>query len=269
MPRKKKKLSLKTKRRLVRYFKWGLGATAFVGFFVSFLILARLPEITIAVVKVEGTYFSDDSLVHEVVEGKLKGSYAFLVPKKNAFAVPANGIEKELLSVFPSIQGVSITKDSLNTLRVSVSERIPVAKWCRDFSSTSPCYLMDKDGFIFTPEEGNNFLTYSGHIDTRPVGKTFLHGDFEALNNTVSNLEETTARTPTNVLVDEYDDVTVYFKEGGELKFVRSFDETILLNNVASVFASQRFDTDEELLYADFRFGNKVYVKFVENETEP
>lgn len=263
MPKKRKKISLKTKRRLVLYTKVGLISVGAIGFFVTFLILVRLPEVTVAVVTVEGTHFAKEALVKEVVLGQLKGSYVFLVPKRNTFVVPEGSIKKELLSVFPAIQDVSFNKDSFNSLSVTVSEKEPLAKWCSNFSSTSPCYLVDENGFVFAPEEGGGYVTYSGTIEGSPVGNTFLEGGFKKLHTMISELEKTTNRTPDRVVVDEHDDVTVLFKEGGEVRFVRMFDESILLDNIASVFASRRFKTDEQLLYADFRFGNKVYVKFV------
>jgi hypothetical protein len=53
------------------------------------------------------------------------------------------------------------------------------------------------------------------------------------------------------------------FVEGGTLRFVRTGDTGATLANIASVFGSETFRSDRLFEYADFRYGDKVYVKFL------
>jgi hypothetical protein len=53
--------------------------------------------------------------------------------------------------------------------------------------------------------------------------------------------------------------------QGGTLKFVRTADRPVLLDNIASIFSARGLSASETLDYADFRFGDKVYVKFLEH----
>ncbi|MEK9176695.1 MAG: hypothetical protein AAB923_00190, partial [Patescibacteria group bacterium] len=98
-----------------------------------------------------------------------------------------------------------------------------------------------------------------------PIGNTYIPEDFAALKSFVEEVSSTARRTPSSVLVEESGDVSLTFLQGGVLRFVRSADRHALLENIASVFSARPIGADEALEYADFRFGDKVYVKFLEH----
>lgn len=111
-------------------------------------------------------------------------------------------------------------------------------------------------------ESADAYVRYSGEIEFEPVGTTFLSGKFPALNAFVGETAKTLGRTADAVYVEPNADVALSFVGGGELKFVMTEDATSTLDNIASVFASQKLKGRIDFEYADFRFGNKVYVKF-------
>ncbi len=259
------KLRLKDKRRRLLWVKVAAG-TGVVALSLSFLWYAvRLPEITIAEVEVNGTALAKVDVFTQIAESALQGSYGFFIPKNNALFIPTQQIASAIVAAFPEVESVSVTRDGWQRLVVSVTERTPSALWCARDEDEVLCYLMNKSGFIFDQASGGEpYVQYFGALSGEPVGGTFLAGDFPLLDVFVSAVAKATNRTASSVLVDEHDDVDVTFVEGGTLKFVRTADQKETINNITSVFASRKFNTDEKLEYADFRFGNKVYVKFRE-----
>jgi hypothetical protein len=125
---------------------------------------------------------------------------------------------------------------------------------------------MDKEGFIFVeaPVDTTLYVRFSGLVAGDPIGSRYLDGDFDSFKSFIEEVSSTAHRTPQSVVVENNDDVSITFVQGGVLKFVRTDDSEATLDNIASVFSSRKLDTNERLEYADFRFGNKVYVKFIE-----
>lgn len=260
----KRKSVLKKKRERTRSVVFILITLLIGAIFVGVWFGARLPEVTITEVRVDGTHFIEAGAVREVVYETLSGSYLWLIPHVNSLLYPNRKVERTLEEVFLPINLVDVSRDGFTTLVVAIEERQEVAVWCASRASTTPCYLMDNTGLLFeTGERSTAMVTYSGGVAGKPLGAHFLNHEFPTLQMFLEDMHTATRRSPEAVVVDEYDDMYVYFKEGGELRFVRDYEPQLLLDNIASVFGSGRFQTEERLEYVDFRFGSKVYVKFV------
>lgn len=283
MPPKKKKRPLKERRRRARMLALFALAFAVLALLASAVIGLRRPEITIASVEVFGTAIAREDLVHRQVTDLLHGSYLFLIPRANTFFYPHARIVKDIKSTFLPVKDVRVSRSGFTALSVRVKEREAAALWCRPASNAQPadvateaeeaagaptrCFLMDEDGFVFAPAQGDTapaeLLRFLGKLSADPLGETYLSGSLGTLRIFLDKLARAAKRTPGEVLVDEHDDVYVRFAESGEVRFTRADQSDALLDNIASVFASSRFAEDDELDYADFRFGSKIYVKFV------
>ena len=260
----RRKLRLQEIRRRKRYALCALGLVVFVAAFSGLVFLLRLPEVTINSVAVSETEYVRNELVLEMVNGMLEGNYLLVIPRSNTFLYPKHAIQRDMFALFPSVERVKFSRIGFNTLSISITERTPVAEWCSNPGTSSPCYLLDNGGFVFAPQrvQGSSFVVYGGGLTGDPLGQTYLSGEFQSIQEFVQDLKKVTERNPKTVLIDEHDDVSVTFKEGGELRFAVESANGTLLDNIASVFASRRFHSDDILEYADFRFGNKIYVKF-------
>ena len=257
------KLRLRDKRRRLLWVKVAAGTGVVAVSFALMWYAVRLPEVTIAEVDVEGAVLAKADVLKQISESALQGSYGFFIPKNNTLFIPKQNIAAAIAAAFPQVESVSVTRDGWQKLVVSVTERTPRALWCSRDEDAVSCYLMNESGFIFDKASGGEqYVEYFGAIGGEPIGSTFLAGGFYQLDTFVIAVAKAANRTAVSVLVDENDDVEVTFAEGGTLKFVRTADQKETINNIASVFASRKFNTDEKLEYADFRFGNKVYVKF-------
>lgn len=224
----------------------------------------RLPAITISTVNVTGTELVSADAVKSLAEQKLTGSYAYLIPRANAFFAPLPSIQKAIQNSFPPVASVSVSRQGLTAIDIALTERQPSALWCEGSpSETGQCYLMDAEGYIFaiSPDSGG-YVDYYGVFDGNPIGKTYL-SDFAILNGTVEGIGTSVKLTPKSVSVENGDeDVFLDFAEGGEVRFLRAADSQETIENVASVFGSDDFKSHSSFQYVDFRFGDKVYVKY-------
>ncbi|MEK7613788.1 MAG: hypothetical protein AAB439_02890 [Patescibacteria group bacterium] len=259
-----KKHSLNARRTRRRTFLVGsvvvVGVLLSVGVFVGL----RREEVTLASVSVSETTYVRGDLIIEIVEESLRGSFAFIVPRANAFFYPHDAIQKELQTTFHSIKEVTFKREGLTALAVSIVERTPEARWCDDSTPGTRCLFLDETGFAFAlATSSESMRTYTGGGFAGTLGTTFLPEEYQRLKVFLDDLTTASGRTITEVAIDEYGDVFVRFKEGGEVRVTLSSINTPLLDTIASVFRSRRFSEGDEFLYADFRFGNKIYVKFV------
>lgn len=261
------KLRLRDRRRKVLQIKILVGAGLFLFALVSIFFLARLSEVTISTIEIQGTVLADQVLVKKIADDTLSGSYALLIPKKNALFVPTNEIAHAITSTFPVIMEAKVTHTSPTALSIAVTERSPAALWClpRADATLEKCYMMDDGGFIYmNADTVNTFVRFLGVLPDNPVGSVFLKGEFPTLRAFVEEIGKTLNRVALSVSVEENKDVSVTFVGGGELKFVMTEDSAGTLENIASIFNSQKLKGKTDFEYADFRFGNKVYVKFKE-----
>jgi len=279
------RLRLQDRRRRLAWVKVTAGASVVALGLVLVFYVSHLPQMTIATVDVSGTNLVSADEVHALVSQQLAGSYAFLVPHANALVLPAGSIKTAIENSFPPVKSVAISMKGFTTLQVAITERQPAALWCAgtpsgeiandsnaatSTPSTSPappaggCYLMDSGGFIFAPlATTTEYARFYGALSANPIGSTYLGGGFASLQEELGNIASSIHLTPVETLVDNNGtDVSVAFTDGGVVRFVRTADPQSTVDNIASVFASQSFAQNKNFEYADFRFGDKVYVKF-------
>lgn len=264
MTRARPKRSLKERRRRARTILGGLAAFVLVGLFVGVVVLLNRSELLISTIRVSEMVYTREDLVQHTVSGMLSGRYLGVVPRANALLYPREAIEQSLEEVFPAIRDVTLRRAGFTELNVIVTERTPDARWCSDAASTSRCFLLDESGLVFARAEGGAVppLQFFGLLGEHPLGEVYAPEFYTKLRALVENLELATGREVLSVRLDEVNDVFVALSGGGELRFTTKNLGPELTDAVASVFASRRFEAGDVLEYADFRFGNKIFVKF-------
>jgi hypothetical protein len=274
------KLRLKDRRRRLAWVKVAAGASVVAIAIALVFYVSHLPQITIATVDVSGTDLVSADEVHALVSQELAGSYAFIVPRANAFVIPIGSIRTAIKDSFPPVANVSVSTKGLTALAVAITERQAAALWCAGIPSgeiandsnnatsssvvAGSCYLMDSSGFVFAPSATTTgYMRFYGGLSGNPVGSTYLGGGYASLQGELQDIASSIHLTPQEVLVDNGGtDVSIAFAEGGVVRFIRTADVPSTVENIASVFASQSFQQNTRFEYADFRFGDKVYVKF-------
>lgn len=258
------KLSLRDRRRRLVWVKVAAGSAVVALSLIAVWFLARIPATIIASIEVKGTSIVSADEVKKLVEEKLDGSYAYWIPYRNSLLFPKRNIENAVATAFPPLAKITISRNGFNALTVTAEERMATALWC-DGAAEETCYSIDKNGFIFASvTEVPPMIRFYGALPSVPIGSTYLTGGFASLNTLVTGIASSIHRIPETVIVDgTSNDVELAFADGGVLKFVRTTsNQQATLENIASVFASQSFKKNKEFEYADFRFGDKVYIKF-------
>lgn len=246
-------------------------------FFVTASFVLQIDEITINKVKTEGNIVVTNDELQAFVSKKLEGKYLFLFPKTSIFLYPRKKIEASVLDAFKRISSVEVSFDDFQTINLSVEEREPYALWCRkmDTNEEEQCYFLDKQGFIYTEAPhftGNTFLRYYGTSTPTsytfvnmggPVGNRFLsEEEFKKFNFFIKTLQNIDLE-PNSFIVQSEKDIAIYLKGEEKILIGRTQNLSIVLDNIQSFFESDEYiKQDARLLYANFRFGNKVYYKF-------
>lgn len=259
------KLRLKDRRRRLMWVKVAAGSSVVAVSLAFIWYVGHLPALTISSVEVSGTNSVSSDSVKILVSEKLQGSYAYIIPHNNSLVFPEQDIRAQMLAQFPPIASLSISRVGLTGLSIKIEERTPVALWCgANVNVTSECYSVDATGFVFAEaNEDTALIHFYGDVGEHPIGTTYLDGGFASLHTLVKDIGTTIERAPKAVATDTTTkDVVLTFADGGILKFVQTTNDQATLENVASVFASQSFKKNKQFEYVDFRFGDKVYVKF-------
>jgi hypothetical protein len=255
------RLRLKDKRRRLAWVKVAVGSAVVALTLVLALYALNRPEANIHDISITGAKLSNVDLMREVAESILDGSYFAIIPRTNVLLLPYQKLEENIQSAFPQVASVVASQTALGTLEIAITERVPVALWCAD---SGDCYLMDGSGYVFDSADSHDgLIRYSGRIKGMPVGSVYLDGTFRVFSKAISSLEEATKQKVTDVYVDEYGDAYATLLEGGDIIFALSPEYSELVDNAASVFQTERFTSTRTLDYADFRYGNKVYVRFM------
>lgn len=78
------------------------------------------------------------------------------IDSRSIFLVRIDGLKKEILSKFPEIKEIEISRKFFWTLELKIDERTPIAIFCPSLDQTTApekgnCYLIDNNGIVFEP----------------------------------------------------------------------------------------------------------------------
>lgn len=258
-------------RRVRRIKQVALYALAAALFFLALIVVARLPALQVKEIVVVGNEVTTDEELQAVVGQYLAGSYWFVFPRSNIFLYPRVAIENAIKSALARVSAASVSSADLSTISIEIRERHPDALWCEGEYDPhdplpSPCYFVDGDGLIFAEApvfSGNVFIRYYGLYGGSPVGRQLL--ELAAYREEAYFLQTLPKfdLEPTDVILNENKDVTVYLTGDARLLFSRTHSLGEVLQNLDSVLSSEPLEGREslELDYIDLRFGNKIFYR--------
>lgn len=247
-------------------------------FFVLVVVLAgaliyfsRLASLSISDVEVTGTKMADAGGIQTLVKNDISGNYLAAFPRKNIFLYPARGIERDILSQFPVVKTVSLSRNPSTVLQVAVDERSPFALWCGTVldpaAPDDSCLFIDDGGVTFgqAPSfSANTFFEWYGPLATTSPSFTFRGAtDFSSLNANLQSFEHAGYAPIRGVVSDG--DIRFIMANGAEV-LVTEKDFPYDLDKLksfmtGSVLPSSAKATLDGVDYLDLRFDNKVYSK--------
>lgn len=230
-------------------------------FLAGIIFLLRADFMQIKKVAVAGNKDVRAEEVEKLALASLQGKYFFLIPKSNFLLFRKGALVENIKTGFERVGEASASRNLAGVLSIHIKERQGEFVWC---SATEVCYLMDKNGMIFTtalPAETWGKIIFRGNIDGNPIFAHFVQAEkmpnylkaIETLQNANFQISEINAELGDKAVFKT--DIGDIFLNPEEDMPEAALNAIILINDVKSKNPSARFQ------YIDARFGNKVFYK--------
>lgn len=258
--------------------QWWLigGAVLVVLLLVGIVFAIRAPQLQVVDISVTGAAVTDQSDVVDLVEGELQGSYLGFFPKRSVLLVHTAHLSRSIKSAFPRFMTVSVSRQGMQKVVVTVSEYKSTYLWC-DSVEAEKCFFMDSQGTVFAeapvfsgsayPKLFGGTATAATPLPFIPFPASFLRTiDTVILGLRQENMQSlefynASFHSLKVVAMRGADTVTILFDPVTDLQ--QAFDalHTALR---APAFANMLRDGAKKLAYIDMRFEGKVVYKFQE-----
>lgn len=271
------------KRRRQRRIKYGIFFLIFIGIIGLLSYLSHLPKVRINQVELRGGLLVTQKEIEEESMRFMQGSYFWAFPKNNSFIYPQNSLKKDLADKFKRIETIEVSLEGLNKIVVDITERKPVAIWCRENRggvSTSTevaqtkdkeqCYFIDSLSTIFAEApnfSGDAYFKYYGLVETEsPIGEKFIASstEFTEINTFIELVKKLSIR-PSYLLGKGQDEYSLVLFGGGEIFFDVKKSLDLAYNNLETLLKSPELSTGNTGIlpveYIDLRYGNKLFYK--------
>lgn len=249
---------------LRRHIAWGVGVcSAVVLLLTGVWHITRIDSFTIDTVTISGGETVPPSLIQNLVDGILQGSYLSLIPRRFTFFYPHDNIASAVLSV-PRVKDVSINREG-KTLALSFHEHVPFALWCLS-SDPDSCYFLDANGYAFAPGprlEGGALVRHVIENEMELSRKQVFNPDaLGRVHDFLLRLTEEVHMRVTEVRYTTTGDLILRLGGGGELRMRNDESYNTIFNNLSTILTSPEFThlKPGNFWYIDLRFGNKVFV---------
>jgi hypothetical protein len=280
----KKKKKKKTRKKIL------IIVIIFILFFVGLIFLSYWDEINIQDIQVVGNKIVEKEAIKEVAQEFITGKTVLFFAKSNSFVYPEKKIEKKLAEKYKRLKNITVEVDAndLKTMWITVSEYEGKYLWCgekpaEEESVLQECYFLDSEGYIF-----DKAPYFSGEVYFKLYGNT----GFDLLNPISSYFSPEYFKKV--ILLKEAMEkmnlkpVVFYLKNNTEAEFYLSSnknklnapkvlfevnsDYSKLIENLQSAITTEPLQSDlknriNSLSYIDLRFGNKIFYKFDNKET--
>lgn len=270
------------KRRLIVAAIWVVAVSAMLG---GAVWLSHTKALQVQYVDVNGTV-TQKTEIETFTRTYLEGSWLGLFPKKSIVLVPRWRLTQLVLERFPRVKTASVGVTDMQTLSVTVEERLPSALWCGDIvppvvyeprtegrgrnlipdDEWGVCYYIDSTGYIFARAPtftGAVYHRYWGPISkSEPVRVTFLPAHEFSLLETLQEKLERLSLIPIALLIVDEEDAELYLEDGTRVLFTRDQDTENLFVTLVSILTADVLESEHEVEYIDLRFGVKSFVKY-------
>lgn len=212
-----------------------------------------------------------------IARAAMQGDYFGIIPRDSTFFFPAAHIRADIIAAHPDVAAVSLFRNGLSGLSIRVDDRVPVSRWCGVMPSatTTPldmakCYVFDASGFIYattsTAQPVNSFAVYepviapgeSSITPENPIGATLQNAnELPATFDFARQLA--TFGSPVSLIVIHDGEVDMYLASGTRITYMLGNEDSVFAELVS---ARANFNlADGSILYLDFRFNGKIYLK--------
>lgn len=235
----------------------------------SVLYLFWRPEVRIA--EIHADTREDPTEVSALVEDTLDGRTQYVLPKDSIFFFPEEEVEQALLTAYPRIKEVQISRDGFTAISVETLNRESAFVWCGTPEDTlTSCFETDDTGVIFKEyfQVGSSTqLLVHAYIDTASTTDSYpLRArviGYEHLPAVLTFIQTIEALgTPIPEASIRGDEIDLFAESGTRITYVLGNEERAQKDARASLPSLNLMDGS--ISYVDLRFPGKVYVKRTE-----
>jgi hypothetical protein len=231
--------------------------------------------VSVSSVRVEGVKTIDEESVISMAQQELEGNNFLIWNRANTLWYPKSNIMTRVSETFPRVNTLSVKRENMTTIVISIAERVPTSLWCEDSyinrernealvgeEYTPTCYFVDDKGFIFDEAplfSGSAFFEwYGGETHGEVIGEYIIASEiFERVVLIVEYVKESGLNPVRHEFSGE--DGYLFFEDDTYLMYPLDVEPEALGTDVRAVLESLEESTDWE--YLDMRFGNKVFFR--------
>lgn len=233
------------------------------------VILIKAPRFQVQTISVVGVDVADPIEVSQFTLAALQGNYLLFFPKTSILLVNQDKLAQEIKAHYPRFKTVRVDRDSMRSLKVTVTEYAGSYLWC---DSTDVCSFMDETGAVFADApyfSGNAYLKiYSGARIAYP----FYPVTIEQLT-LVSHIKKRLESIEIDPLSFAFDSdhllsvVFIHNTSRTTIMFDPTEDTDQMLETLYGGLRTEPFtdlyhNPSKILEYIDLRFANKLIYKF-------
>lgn len=226
-----------------------------------------------------------------IVKEQLEGRYLGLFARSNSFIFPRREIERHLKEAFPSIKEVDADFRGRKTIRITIDEYTPIARWCDvavtpakklehvaeerqqdaipqipDGRAGATCYYMNEQAMLFAEAPAadlEQFTTFYGAITADPLRATYTTPDQVTQLLQLIKLIRRLQITGTEVWTTTGEVFAIVTEPGAKLYLDSQDDIISVFSNLQTVIERDAINTAQfkNIEYIDLRFGNRVFYK--------
>ena len=239
------------------------------------IYILRTEKFLIQSVEIEGNELTKNEDIQKIISDNLDGNYLLIFPKSNLLLYPKEKIAKDLSTKLPRLKDVEVSLINRQTLKVSLSEREPLALYCQNIenpSVPSDCYFLDDEGYIFSKApsfSGEVYTVYSSDpVYEDPLRSLYMDSDkFRDVHTFMQGLPSINLYP--RVFIKKQDEFNLLFSNYAVMMFKSDADLEKVFSNIKSFFEDGEAKKDlNRMLYVDMRFGNKIFYKLREDEMQ-
>lgn len=241
-------------------------------------------KIVINKIIITGNSIIDAEKLESSVNSKLAGKYLGLFSRSNFLIYPHDKIYDNLTIEFPRIESLIIKREGLNTLHLTIKERLGSYLYCglsvpeerQDIGEN--CYFVNNDGYIFDKApyfSGDVYFKFYTNIKgnyLKPLGSQMLEPVvFHEMARFIDGVDALGFKGVYLVVEDDGTHFLYLEKAGNtynpKIIFKKENDIGIIYDNLATAMKEKEFANEvnskyDTLSYIDLRFKNKVLYKF-------
>ncbi len=276
-------IEIRHKRRVRRLRIFILFLILIIIFIFALAFFSDTKKMKIDNVVIEGNHIIDKEEIESEIYKNISGRYFYLFSRSNSLIYPHEKIYDSILSNFPRIESLSVSRDNFKKLHIKITERVGTFLYCgkdiplKEEEIGENCYFINNDGFIFDEApyfSGNIYFKYYLKLkkEVDPSGQQMISVEnFHKMTRFIDKITGLGFK-PIYIEIDQNETNSLYLESKDnnltpKIIFKNNVDFEVIYDNLNLAMQKKEFAEEinskyNTLLYIDLRFKNKVLYKF-------